>query len=167
MQTKAFPLFPIATWPRGNCLISNFGQLPEGRESRVYKISHVFTAHGGSDFFSPPPPPAAVLLGVLSERVGPPATKPLPLHTHTGMCTCVCGHVLQRGGHSETRSTREGKFEKQELPCEGKPASPSHAAEETKQTGRQAKLRVQMCKVEFALAESFTPRASKHTAYNF
>lgn len=101
MQTKAFPLFPIATWPWGNCLISNFGQLPEGRESCFYKISHVFTAHGGSDFF--PPPPAAVLLGVLSGRVGPPATKPLPPSPHTQECvhvcvgTCCSGEAEQRG----------------------------------------------------------------------
>lgn len=39
MQTKACPLFPILKWPQGNCLISNSGKVPEGRELYFYNLS--------------------------------------------------------------------------------------------------------------------------------
>lgn len=138
------------TWPRGNCLISNFGKVPD-REGAVHswpphQISHVFTAHGGSAFF---PPPAIVLLNSCQDKseerlAGCQASLPL----HTGMCACACmpGHVLQQRGHSQGRIERENLKKTGTAVCVGKPASPPHAEEKTKQNSRCA-LRVQMWKV--------------------
>lgn len=110
MQTKAFPLFPIATWPRGNCLISNFGQLPEGRESRVYKISHVFTAHGGSDFFSPSSSScsSAVRSPVRTCRAARHKATP---STHTQECVHVCVGTCCSG----EATPKQGQLERENL----------------------------------------------------
>lgn len=107
------------TWPRGNCLISNFGKVPD-REGAVHswpphQISHVFTAHGGSAFF---PPPAIVLLNSCQDKseerlAGCQASLPL----HTGMCVHVhvCLGTCCSRGHSQGR---RGKiWKKQELLC--------------------------------------------------
>lgn len=108
------------TWPRGNCLISNFGKVPD-REGAVHswpphQISHVFTAHGGSAFFSPSCNSTIELLsGQVRGAAGwLPGVTP---SAHRNVCACACmpGHVLQQ--RPLPKSDRGKIWKKQELLC--------------------------------------------------
>lgn len=65
---------------------------------------------------------------------------------HRNVCACACmpGHVLQQ--RPLPRSERENLKKTGTAVCVGKPASPPHTEEKTKQNSRCA-LRVQMWKV--------------------
>lgn len=155
MQTKACPLFPILKWPQGNCLISNSGKVPEGRELYFYNLSirsvtclqHVVALI----FFFSCNRSVCLLSGHvrgIGRLPGAASTEPLPLHT--GMCACMPGHVLQPRGHSQGRLERENL--KNRNCCVQENVSPEpHVRRKTKQRGRCAILRAHMWKVQFAL----------------
>lgn len=120
MECKQKPaVFP--TRPRGNCLISNFGKVPEGRERSfrnlctrwVTCLQHVVAPL--FLFFSPVLQQccrAHVRTNQRKRLAGSRAqlTKPRPRCTQE--CVCMPGHVLQQRPRPQLH--REGKFEKQE-----------------------------------------------------
>lgn len=127
MQTKSRP--PFLSWPLGNCLISNFGKGPEGREScflqPLHQISHVFTARGGS-------------CQVRTRYREPLATR-RRLHKAAPSlciqeCVYICMYSRARAAAAERplpRSAREGEFEKTGTAVCA--VCLRHAAEKTKQ----------------------------------
>lgn len=157
MQTKACPFFPIATWPLGNCLSSNFGSVPAERELCFYNLLHITLVTCLQHVMGLIFPPATQLLTSCQSTSGCQALPPQSIPQHAGMCVCVCGHVLLQRGYSQGWLERENS-KKQELVCVQENLC-SHHAEQTKQNGRCAILRVQMWKVMFALTESSMLRA--------
>lgn len=140
MQTKPCPFVPTATWTLGNCLISNFGEVPAGlcfynlSSLHVTCFQHVVTV-----IFS--------LHSLSCNRTRQAARYCL----HREECVCMRGHVLERRGHSHGQLEREN-LKKQEAAC-GKKSFTVHSRH-AKQNGRRAILRDQMWKTGFGWTQA-------------
>lgn len=145
MQTKAGNSLPHSCL-QGNCPISNFGKVPEGRELWCHYLSirsvtclqHVVALL----FF--PPSPLIVLLNSCQDKSGERLAGCQAPHPQShSLCTQECVYVrlgtcCSREAPPKVRL--RGRIWKTAL-CAGKPASPPNAEEKTKQNGRCASLR--------------------------